>query len=126
MRVGWSREALDLIGGAGELQIATRRADETLRGWLPIWVVCVDGQVYVRTWHRRGDGWFGHAVALGRARIRVPGLEADVIVEDVGDRDAGLRSRVDAAYGAKYGSGTSVDQMITDDAVASTLRIGLA
>jgi hypothetical protein len=36
-----------------------------------------------------------------------------------------LRARVDAAYRAKYGryGNPSVDRMVTDDAVASTLRL---
>ena len=72
---------------------------------------------------------------LGRARIRVPGLEVDVAVEDVavenaavenvGDNKSDLRAGVDAAYRTKYGrhGGTSVGGMTTDDAAATTLRL---
>ena len=45
-------------------------------------------------------GWFGRAVSDGVARIAVPGLEADVTVDDVGSE---LRATVNAAYRAKYG-----------------------
>jgi hypothetical protein len=62
MTFAWSPDELDRIGGAEELQIATKRADGTLRREVPIWVVCAGGQVYVRTWYRRDNGWFGHAV----------------------------------------------------------------
>ena len=125
MTTGWSSEELERIGSADELQIATRRADGTLRRWVPIWVVCLEDQVYVRTWYRRETGWFGHALDSGRARIRVPGLEVDVGVEDVGAGKAELRAGVDAAYHAKYGrhGGTSVGGMTTDDAAATTLRL---
>jgi len=60
-----------------------------------------------------------------RARIRVPGLEADIAVEDVGDDQVELRASVDAAYRAKYGryGETTVDRMVSDDAAASTLRL---
>jgi hypothetical protein len=60
-----------------------------------------------------------------RARIRVPGLEADVTVTDVGEDQVGLRAGIDAAYRAKYGryGGTSVDRMVTDEAAAATLRL---
>lgn len=121
----WSHEELERIGAAGELQIATNRADGTLRSWVPIWVVCVGQQVYVRTWYRRHSGWFGHALHSRRARIRVPGVEVDVVVEDVGEDPAELRASVDAAYRAKYGrhGGTSVGGMVTDDAAATTLRL---
>ncbi len=125
MTAAWSREELERIGTAEELRIATRRADGTLRRWVPIWVVCVGQQVYVRTWYRRDSGWFGHVLDSRRARIRVPGLDVDVAVEDVGEDRAELRAGVDAAYRTKYGhyGGTSVDRMVTDDAAASTLQL---
>ncbi len=85
----------------------------------------VSGQVYVRTWCRRDNGWFGHVVDSRRARIRVPGLAADIAIEDVDDDKAELRAGVDAAYRAKYGryGETTVDRMVTDDAATSTLRL---
>jgi hypothetical protein len=125
MTAAWSPEQVERIGRAQELQIATRRADGTLRRWVPIWVVCVGEQVFVRTWYRRDNGWFGHVLDSRRARIRVPGVEVDVAAEDVGEDTAKLRPGVDAAYRAKYRrySGPSVDRMATDDAAASTLRL---
>ncbi len=125
MTTAWSTEDLEQIGRAEELQIATKRADGTLRRWVPIWVVCVGDQVYVRTWYRRDNGWFGHVLGSRRARIRVPGLEVDVVVEDVGEDKTGLRANVDAAYHAKYArhGGPSVDGMTTDTAAATTLRL---
>ena len=125
MTTAWSTEELERIGAAEELQIATKRADGTLRGWVPIWVVCVPDQVYVRTWYRRDDGWFGHAVDSRRGRIRVPGVEVDVAIDDGDDHGADLRASVDAAYRAKYGryGSAAVDRMTTDDAAAATLRL---
>lgn len=67
----WSADDLRLLDAAGELEIAVKRNDDSLRRWVPIWIVCAGGQVYVRSWHRRDTGWFGHAVRLGRASIRV-------------------------------------------------------
>lgn len=125
MTTAWSTEDLEQIGRAEELEIATKRADGTLRRWVPIWVVCVGDQVYVRTWYRRDNGWFGHALGSRRARIRVPGLEVDVVVEDVGEDKTERRANVDAAYHAKYArhGGPSVDGMTTDTAAATTLRL---
>src|ERR1700712_3957474 len=122
MTTQWSAEELEQLGRADELEIATRRADGTLRRWVPIWVVRVDEQIYVRTWYRRDTGWFGHVLSSRRARIRVPGLEVDVAVADIGGAPTDLRSGVDAAYRVKYGryGGASVDQMTADDAAATT------
>ena len=126
MTAAWTPDQLASIGAAEELQIATRRPDGTLRSWVPIWVVVAfDGRVYVRTWHRRTTGWFGQVLTEPRARIRVPGLEADVVVEDVGEGPGQLRVSVDEAYRIKYGryGQTTVGQMVSDAAVAATLRL---
>ncbi len=98
------------------------RDDGSLRRWVPIWVVTADTEVYVRTWHRRDSGWYGQAIRSPRARVRVPGFEAAVIVEDVGMES---RASVDAAYHSKYGrpGGGGVSGMVTDDAARSTLRL---
>jgi hypothetical protein len=125
MTVAWSTDELERIGRADELEIAAKRADGTLGRAVPIWVVRAGGQVYVRTWYRRDGGWFGHVVGSRRARIRVPGLEADIAIEDVGGDEGELRATVDAAYRVKYGryGETTVERMVTDDAAAATLRL---
>ncbi len=123
MTATWSPDDLERIGSARELEIAVKRDDGTLRRWVPIWVVVVDEQIYVRTWYRRETGWFGHVLSSGRARIRVPGLTADVAVKDVGTGAASLRSGVDAAYRAKYGSSSSTDSMVAPEAAAATLQL---
>jgi hypothetical protein len=122
VRASWSTEQLDRISRSGELQIASRRADGTPRTSVPIWVVCVDDEVYVRTWYRRTTGWFGHVVDFPQARIRVPGLETDVIIADVGGAAPELRASVDAAYRTKYGP-SGHQSMVTNDAAATTLRL---
>jgi hypothetical protein len=102
MTASWPPDDLRLMNASGELQIAVKRSDGSLRRWVPIWVVCAGGQVYVRTWYRRDTGWFGHALRSRRARIRVPGLEADVTIEDIGDGPTQVTTDVDAAYRTKY------------------------
>jgi hypothetical protein len=122
MTATWSPRELQCIEKARELNIAVKFADGTLRRWTPIWVVCADDQVYVRTWYRRDTGWFGHALRSHRARIRVPGLEADVTVEDVGEGPAEIGESVDTAYRTKYRSAGS-ESMVTASAAATTLRL---
>jgi hypothetical protein len=124
----WTPDELERIAAADELEIASIRADDTPRRSLPIWVVRAGDEVYVRTWARRENGWFGHVVQGRQARIRVPGVEVDVDIEDVGVGTPDLRAAVDAAYRDKYGRygrGT-VDRMVSDDAAAATLRLSPA
>jgi hypothetical protein len=113
----WTPGDLSRLDAAQELEIAVGGA----RRWVPIWVVCAGGQVYVRTWYRRDTGWFGAAVRSGRARVRVPGLEAEVAIEDIGAASARTTADVDAAYRTKYAGGT--DAMVTAEAAATTLRL---
>ena len=122
MTAPWSPDELRLLNAAGELRIAVKRSDGSLRRWVPIWVVCAGGQVYVRTWYRRDTGWFGHARRSRRARIAVPGLEEDVTIEDIGDASTEVTTRVDAAYRTKYGRG-GADSMVTATAAATTLQL---
>ena len=93
--------------------------------WLPIWVVTADEEVFVRTWHRRMTGWFGQVVNNRGARVRVPGLETEVSVDDLGGGTEPLRARVDDAYRTKYGryGDGSLGRMVSDSAAATTLRL---
>jgi hypothetical protein len=122
MTASWSPDELHLMSAARELRIAVKRPDGSQQRWLPIWVVCAGGQVYVRTWYRRDTGWFGDALRSHRARIRVPGLEADVTIENIGDASTQVTTDVDAAYRAKYGRG-GAGSMVTATAAATTLQL---
>jgi hypothetical protein len=119
----WSPELLQRLGASDELEIAVRRADGTLRQWVPIWVVCVGEHVFVRTWHRRSNRWFEAVLRSQRARIRVADVCADVTVTDVGEDSADMRTDVDNAYRSKYShhGHTTVERMVSDPAAATTL-----
>ena len=121
--MSWTSDQLAHIDAARELDIAVRRTDGTLRPWTPIWVVRVVGEVYVRTWYRRDTGWFGLALRTKRARVRVPGVEVDVLIEDIGVGQPGLRTVVDDAYRDKYGAGGSTENMVGEEAAMTTLRL---
>jgi hypothetical protein len=45
----WTEDELSRIGNAGELRIAGRRADDTLRELVIIWHVRVGDDIYVRS-----------------------------------------------------------------------------
>ena len=121
MTVAWSAEELRLLDAAVELEIAVERSDGGRRPWVPIWVVCTDGRVFVRSWHRRDTGWFGRAVRSLRGRVRVPGLETPVTITDVGSASSDVTDDVNAAYWTKYGGGAG--SMVTSPAAATTLEL---
>src|SRR5438445_2832012 len=95
----WTRDELDAIGEANELDIAPLSADGSLRPYTTIWVVRVGDDVYVRSYRGRGGGWFRRALHRHQGRIRAGGLERDVtFVEPVDAHPAAL----DEAYRTKY------------------------
>lgn len=121
MTDSWSGEQLDRISQSGELQIASRGTDGTLRKWVPIWVVCVDDTVYVRTWYRRTTGWFGHVLELPQARIRVPGLETCSSQTSAKVPQDSVRASTPRTARSTGPSGHQ--SMVTADAAATTLRL---
>ena len=73
----WTAADLDRIGSATELEITTRRADGSLRPYVPIWVVRVGDELYVRSWRGDGGRWYRAAKASGEGHISlVPRSEA--------------------------------------------------
>lgn len=121
MSSAWTRKELDLIGAAQELEIAARRRDGSLRQPLPIWVVRVGDELYVRSWRGTDGGWYRTARTTHEARVSAGGIERDVSLPDAGD-DVG--DDVDAAYRAKYGRNSSyVEAMIAPPARATTLKL---
>ena len=85
--------------GGGQLEIAPRKRDGTLRKPLPIWAVRVGDDVYVRAAYGPGTGWHRVARTSREARIRAGGVEKDVTIEDADDA---VNDQVTAAYKAKY------------------------
>jgi hypothetical protein len=117
----WSTAELDRIGGAGELQIAARRRDGSLRRPVPIWVVRVGDDVYVRSWRGPDGSWFRAAQRTHEGRISAGGVEKDVRFVDPG---ADVDDAVDAAYRAKYGRYPAyVEPMLAPPARATTLEL---
>jgi hypothetical protein len=117
----WSRKELERIDTARELNIATNSEDGTPQRQ----VVCVDQQVYMRNWPRRDNGWFGQVPDSRRARISVADLEVEVVAEDVGEDQDGLRASLDSAFRKKYehSAAPSADRSLTDDAAIAILRL---
>jgi hypothetical protein len=118
----WTTADLDEIGSADELEITTRRADGSLRGYVPIWVVRVGDELFARSWRGQAGAWYRHARQRPDGRIRVGSTERDVSfdVPQTTPDDA-----IDRAYRAKYGryGDAYAGPMIGPDAKAATVRL---
>lgn len=95
----WTSEELDRIGRAELLQLASTRADGTIRPYVTMWVVRVGDDLYVRSAYGPDNPWFRRAKASGTGRIRAGRMEREVVFAEP---DAGIHPAIDAAYHAKY------------------------
>ena len=118
----WTSDELDRIGSADELRITSVRADGALRPYVPIWVVRVGDDLYVRSYRGADGGWFRHLRERDRGRIKAGGVEREVAVAAAADE---VDDEVDEAYRGKYGRYGSrlVDPMIAAPARGTTLRL---
>ena len=121
---GWTPDELASLAREDELGLASRRADESLRPFITIWFVTHDGAVYVRSAYGPQNGWYRRALASGRGRVRVRGLEHDVsFVPPDHAIDAALHAEYEAKYG-RYAKGI-VRTVVSPEAAAATLRVDL-
>ncbi len=71
-----------------------------------IWVVVVDGRVFVRSWNDKPTGWFRAFRKQPVGTIQVGALEIPVRAKLV--RGARIRDAVTAAFGEKYNTKASL------------------
>jgi hypothetical protein len=116
----WDPADLRAIGSAREIQIATMRRDGSTRTPLPIWVVRVGDELFVRSYHGPEGSWFRQVAAHPYARLSAAGRE--IVVRFVPAEDPS-RAEVDQAYDAKYGRRGPAATMITPAVAAATLRL---
>jgi hypothetical protein len=116
----WTSDELTKIGTVEELEIAPLRRDGRLRRPVPVWVVRLGDDLYVRSVNGRSASWFRAAQACHEGRIRVAGVEQDVTFVEIDDRN----DEIDDAYRAKYGRYPSiVPHIVNAQARAATLKL---
>jgi hypothetical protein len=118
----WTKDELDKIGNAEELEIASLRIDGTLRKPVIIWVVSVGDDLYVRSVNGRTSAWFRGVLTRYEGRIWAGGVEKDVtFVEEAGSE---INNQIDAAYLAKYRRYPQyVAPMVVPVSQAATIRL---
>ena len=118
----WSRDELEKIGAAEELQIQPHRRDGTLQNPRTIWVVRLDNDLYVRSVNGRSAAWFRGTRARHEGHIRAGGIDKDVTLVDV---DGDINDQIDAAYRDKYRryAASIIDAITSEEARAATLRL---
>ena len=121
----WTDDELHRIGEAEELQVASYRADGSLRPYVTIWVVRSGDDLYVRCAYGPENGWFRRAKASRTGRVRAGGVERDVAFVDA---DPETHAALDAAYEEKYRAHPPrvVQTVVGPDVVETTFRLAPA
>ena len=119
---GWTNEELDRLGAVDEVELASRRPDGSLRGYVTMWAVRDHDAIYVRSAYGHDNTWFQRALKAGDGRLRAAGIEKDVGIEVPGDGEA---HNVSAAYHEKYDrfGDKQVGTVVSAEAERSTLRL---
>ena len=118
----WTSDELNKIGIAEELQLASVRADGTLRKPVIIWVVRLGDDLYVRSVYGRTSAWFRGVLVRHQGQIRAGGVERDVtFVEEI---NPDMNDKIDAAYLTKYSRYPQyVAPMVTAEVRAATIKL---
>jgi len=118
----WTNDELRRVGEAEEFQNAVSRRDGTLRKAVPIWVVRIDDELYVRSYRGRSRAWFRAAQVNRQGHIYAGGIEKDVTFVD--ELDSGINDQVDAAYHDKYGRYPQyVAPLVIAEARSTTIKL---
>jgi len=120
----WTKDELNRIADAEELELSPRRDDGSLRDAVTMWVVRDGEGLYVRSMHGREGVWFRRAQARHEGHVDAGGVSKDVSLGDA-SRDAGLNKRIDAAYREKYRrfGPDVVGSIVNPGSRASTIRL---
>jgi len=106
-----------------EVYVRVTRRDGRI-GELPIWIVTVDGEAYVRSYLADRGAWYRRALAAGRMTLVVRGKAMPMVVEPI--EDERLNESISQAFIAKYGDRGPARTMVNEPVTATTLRVSPA
>jgi len=96
----------DTIAAADKGKILGIRAGSEPHKFIGIWVVVVQGRVFVRSWEMTPNGWF-HTIAREKRGIVQIG-DREIPIRAIVTKSERLKAAVDEAYAAKYNTKASM------------------
>lgn len=117
-----TRNEIQRIAEKDDFHIAPYRADgETFGTPTWIWVVEVEGDLYVRAYYGTKSRWYNSAKEQKAGKIEAAGMKKKVRFELISDND--LNNKIDNAYRAKYSGSPYLNHMIGSTSKAATVKI---
>ena len=118
----WTNDELTKIGAAEELQIASRRRNDTLRKPVIIWVVRYGDDLYVRSVNGRTASWFRGTQVRHEGHIQAGGVDKDVTFVDA---TPDLNDQIDAVYRSKYRryAASIINSIVSPTARSATIKL---
>jgi len=119
----WTRDELDRIGTAEELEIAPlRRRVAAARNPVTIWVVRHGDDLYVRSVNGRTAAWFRGTQVRHEGHIQAGGIDKDVTFMDA---DPDISDQIDAAYRTKYRryAASIISHIVSATARSATIKL---
>ena len=115
------KEAIEMISELNDFHIAPYREDGETFGTLTwIWVVEVEGSLYVRAYNGVNSRWYKSALSQKAGKIKSNGTEFKVQFQPISGE---INDEIDAAYKAKYNGSPYLQSMISDRAKAATVKV---
>ena len=96
----------DILGILRDGKILRIRAGVQPHRFIGIWVVVVEGRVFVRSWSLKPGGWYRTFLAEPRGVVEIAGRE--IAVRAVQTRSERMKDGVDRAYLEKYNTPGSI------------------
>jgi hypothetical protein len=119
----WTNDELTRIGTAEELEIASRRSDDTLRKSVTIWVIRLGDDLYVRSVNGRTSAWFRGVQTRHEGHIQAGGVDKDVTFVEVGGDN--INDLIDDVYRTKYRryAASIIDRITSAAARTATIKL---
>jgi hypothetical protein len=116
-------ETLRLLDGTKEVRIETRRDKDAPEHRTIVWVVVVDGEVFVRSVRGPEGRWYREISANPEGALHAEGRR--IAVRAVPANDDPTVEKVSEAYQSKYGRSSpgSTRAMLSPETLPTTLRL---
>jgi hypothetical protein len=111
----------EAIDTAHEVDIETSAGDDSPVHRTTIWAVVEGGDVFVRSLRGTRGRWYRELMATGDGVVHVDGESYPVRAVQAADADS--IERTSEGLRRKYGESRSLDSMLADDTLETTVRL---